>query len=120
MPALVKCVRWEVMFFLLALAALVAIRLLNGEINTSGLLYGADNRGNQSFSPGRVQLLVMTIAAAGQYVMLALNNPDPGTLPPVNNELLAVLMGSNAVYLSGKFYNIFLRGLLQSGNGRGQ
>lgn len=120
MPVLVKCVRWEVMFFLFALAAMVLIRLLTGEINTTGLLYGSDNRGNQSFSPGRVQLLVLTIAAAGQYLTQVLSNIGSDTLPPVNNELVAVLIGSNAAYLTGKFYNIFLRGILQSVNGRGQ
>jgi hypothetical protein len=123
MPLLTKFVRFEVMFLIFGLAAVVLARLLGGEINTKGLLYGSDAQGNQSFSPGRVQLLLLTIAAAGQYltqILGNLGNLDQSSLPPVNNDLVAGLLGSNAVYLTGKFYNIFLRDVLEARNGRGQ
>ena len=123
MPSLAKFVRFEVMFLLFGLAAVVLAQLLGGEINTKGLLYGSDSRGNRSLSPGRVQLLLLTIAAAGQYltqVLGNLGNLNQNALPQVNNDLVAGLLGSNAVYLTGKFYNIFLRDVLAVRNGRGQ
>jgi hypothetical protein len=49
-----------------------------------------------------------------------LSNVNQSSLPPVNNDLVAGLLGSNAVYLTGKFYNMFLRDVLGARNGRGQ
>ncbi len=108
---------------LFALAAVVAIQLLTGGINTDGLLYGSDAHGKSSMSPGRIQLLLLTLAAAGQYlsqVMGNIHHLNSPTLPPVNNDLVAGLMGSNAVYLTGKFYQMFLRDVLRVGSGRTQ
>ena len=120
MPFLAKFVRYEVMLLLGGLLAVIAAQMLGGEINTKGLLYGADSNGNRSLSPGRIQLLLLTMAAAGQYLTQVLGNLNQNTLPPVNNELIAGLLGSNAVYLTGKFYNIFVRDVLGVRNGRGQ
>jgi hypothetical protein len=120
MPLLAKFVRFEVMFLIFGLAAVVLAKLLGGEINTKGLLYGSDAQGNQFLSPGRIQLLLLTIAAAGQYLTQVLSNVNQSSLPPVNNDLVAGLLGSNAVYLTGKFYNMFLRDVLGARNGRGQ
>ena len=120
MPSLAQFVNFEVLVLLFGLGGVVLAQLLGGEINTKGLLYGPDNHGNQSFSPVRVQLLLLTLAAAGQYLMQVMSNPDHTSLPPVNNELVAGLLGSNAIYLTGKFYNIFLRDVLGARNGRGQ
>lgn len=107
------------MLLVFGLLAVVVAKLLGGEINTKGLLYGCDGQGNRSFSPGRVQLLLLTIAAAGQYLTQVMGNPNQSLLPPLNNDLVAGLLGSNAVYLTGKFYNIFLRDLLGARNGGG-
>jgi hypothetical protein len=120
MPSLAKFVRYEIMFLLFGLAAVVAAQLLAGEINTKGLLYGTDGHGNRSLSPGRIQLLLLTMAAAGQYLTQVLGNLNQNTLPPVNQEMVAGLLGSNAVYLTGKFYDIFLRDVLGVRNRRGQ
>jgi hypothetical protein len=123
MPLLAKFVRYEVMFLLGGLAAVIGAQLLGGEINTKGLLFGSDSNGNRSLSPGRIQLLLLTMAAAGQYltqVLGNLGNLNQNSLPPVNNELVAGLLGSNAVYLTGKFYNIFVRDVLGVRNGRGK
>lgn len=120
MPSLANFVRYEVMLLLFGLAAVVAAQLLGGEINTKGLLYGSDSRGNRSLSPGRIQLLLLTMAAAGQYLTQVLGNLNQNALPPVSNDLVAGLLGSNAIYLTGKFYDIFLRDVLGVRNGRGQ
>lgn len=108
MILLSEIIRWEVQIFLLALAGLIAIKLLTGEINTAGLLYGrisARTKGNdQYFSPERVQLLLLTMGAGFYYLNLVFNNPNPGTLPDVPQSWPALMGGSNGIYLLGKAY----------------
>jgi hypothetical protein len=108
MQLLVQLVKWEIQIFLAALIALIAIKLLIGQINTSGLLQGrisARKRGqDQYFSPERVQLLLFTIGAGLYYITLVLSNPDPGTLPDIPKTWPALLGGSNTLYLGGKAY----------------
>ena len=120
MLSLAQFVRYEVMFLLFGLAAVVAAQMLGGEINTKGLLYDSDSHGKRSLSPGRIQLLLLTMATAGQYLTQVLGNLNQSSLPPVNNELVTGLLGSNAVYLTGKFYNKFVRDVLGVRNGRAQ
>ena len=50
--------RWEVILFVFGLAAIVAIKMLTGGINTRYLLYGMRRDGTRYFSPERVQMLV--------------------------------------------------------------
>ena len=110
MPLLVTLIKWEIQAFVLVLAGLIVIKLLTGEINTIGLLYGrissraTDTRGNQYFSPERVQLLLFTIGAGFYYLQLVLNNPNPGALPGIPEAWLGVVGGSNVIYLAGKGY----------------
>ena len=110
MPLLAQIIKWEIQAFIFALIALIAIKLLTGEINTNGLLHGRitgrpqeDNQ-DQYFSPERVQLLFFTIGAGFYYLQLVLNNPNPGTLPDVPQTWPAAIGGSNAIYLAGKAY----------------
>ena len=110
MPLLAQIIKWEIEIFLFALAALVAIKLLTGEINTRGLLWGRisgrpkKNNQDQYFSPERVQLLLFTIGAGFYYLEMVLNNPNPSTLPDVPQTWPITLGGSNAIYLAGKAY----------------
>jgi len=108
MHLLAEVIEWEIQLFILALAGLIATKLLAGDINTSGLLYGrisGRKRGqDQYFSPERVQLLLFTIGAGFYYLTLVLDNPDPGTLPPVPQSWAAAVAGSNAIYLGGKAF----------------
>jgi hypothetical protein len=107
MGALVQFVKWEVVIFLAVLAALIAIQLLTGQINTAGLLFGQTRgrRGqNQYFSPERVQLLIFTLSAAFYYLSQVLTNPNPGTFPPIPDTWPAIVGGSNLIYLAGKAY----------------
>lgn len=108
MPLLALLMKWEIAIFLLVLAGLVASKILTGEINTSGLIYGrvsARKRGqDRYFSPERVQLLVFTLGAGFYYLTLALNNPSPGKFPDVPQTWPGLLGGSNAIYLGGKAY----------------
>lgn len=106
MIALATLIRWEIELFLFALAGLIIIKLLGGEINTNGLLHGRisgrNRRNNQYFSPERVQLLLFTTGAAFSYLALVLQNPNPGTFPEIPKSWPEILGGSNAVYLGGK------------------
>jgi len=108
MPVLELLMKYEIAIFLLVLAGLVAIKILTGEINTSGLLFGrisARKKGqDQYFSPERVQLLLFSVGAGFYYLTLVLNNSNPGTFPDIAQTWPGLLGGSNAIYLGGKAY----------------
>jgi len=107
MSLLATLAKWEIALFLAALAAAVAVQLLNGQINTKRMLYGRvagppEAPRRYYFSPERVQLLAITLGAAVHYLGLVLTNPTPGTFPAVPEAVAAVVGGSNALYLGGK------------------
>lgn len=92
--------RYEIWIFLMVLAAVVAYQLLTGRINPRGLL--RDKMGGRAFSPGRLQMLIVTVGGALYYVVLVLSNTKTGEFPEVPKELLLALGGSQAFYLGGK------------------
>jgi hypothetical protein len=108
MTLLATLAKWELGLLLIGLGATVAVKLLNGDINTRGLLYGRISgrpaANAQYFSPERVQLLAITIMGALHYLTLVLTNPNPGTFPPIPQSLSAIVGGSNVLYLGGKAY----------------
>ena len=93
-----------VVFLFVGLFGTVAIQLLTGKINTSGLFYGVRRDRSRYFSPERVQLLIFTLAAALQYLSGVFQHHNSGTLPPVSQTWLALLTGSHTVYLTRKAY----------------
>jgi hypothetical protein len=97
---------WEGTLFLGALAAILSMRLLTGSINTRGLFFGRKDS-QYYFSPARVQLLVLTLGEAVNYLLTVLQTPNTHSLPPVPQEWLAILGGSNGMYLAGKAYARF-------------
>ena len=124
MPGISQIIAWEVQLFLLALFGIVVMRLVTGQISTKNLLYGRMNDTGDPivgadglthgmkkkedtlyFSPERVQLLLFTLGAAFYYLTQVLNNPNPGTFPPLPQSWPAVIGGSNAIYLGGKAYS---------------
>jgi hypothetical protein len=123
MPGICRIVSLEVQLFLLGLFGIVAMQLLTGQISTKNLLFGRKNdtgdpivgadgqiKGRKKddtlyFSPDRVQLLLSTVGAAFYYLTQVLNNPHPGTFPPLPDSWPAVVGGSNAIYLGGKAYS---------------
>lgn len=120
MPAIAKLVVLEVWGFLGLLLAIVAVRVLTGSINTRRLLHGRLDRGRLYFSPERVQLLVLTLGVATQFVLAVLDAAPAHRMPDVPTELLAVVGGSQAFYLGGKVYSIVpwrrtLRSLMRGG-----
>jgi hypothetical protein len=62
---LTNFVEFELYAVLGALAALIAYRLVTGQINTNGLL---NDKATGKIDPGRIQLLVATVVAATAYL----------------------------------------------------
>lgn len=85
-----------------AMAAVIAMQLLSGAINTRYLFHGRRKNGDLYFSPERVQLLLITVWVAFSYVVTVLG--DRRSLPDISPETLALLGGSHALYLGGKTF----------------
>jgi hypothetical protein len=96
MFTLMTVVRYEIIFLLAGLGAVVGYQIITGRINTKGLLFETRDVG---FSPARLQLLMFTFGVAF-YVLgkvLAL-----GAFPEIDPNVLVVLGGSHALYLGAK------------------
>jgi hypothetical protein len=100
MAFLASLISWEITLFFFVLLTIVVSRLLNGGINTHGLLSGTKGDGSTYLSPERVQLLLITLGSAFQFLLSVWK--DPTRVPPVDPTWLAILGGSHFVYLGGK------------------
>jgi len=76
-------------------------KLLTQGIGLKGLL--ADGQGN--FSPGRAQMLMVTLMMSVQYLAQAMRSPSG--FPDIPNFWLVALGASHGIYLGGKAYTIF-------------
>lgn len=105
MAALMTFARYEIEVLLGTLAAIVAFQILTGKINTKGLL--SDENG--VFSPGRLQLLLVTLACASYVVSQVMESITQGApaFPTLDPKWLLALFGSHAIYLGGKSYSLF-------------
>lgn len=106
MPALTQAVTYITLLFIVCLSATIIIQLLIGVINTRHLLYGRKADGRLYFSPERVQLLLFTIWVALSYLLTVIENRGSGKLPDISYTTLALLSGSNMIYLGGKAYSM--------------
>lgn len=104
MQALSAALRYEMMFALAGLVLIIAYRLLTNQINTRGLML--DKTGGRAFSPGRLQLLIVTLVVAVYYLLTVFGNKETGRLPDLPNEFLMMLGGSHVFYLGGKLYGL--------------
>ena len=86
-------------FLIVSMVGVVATQILTGAINTRYLFYGRRKDDRLYFSPERVQLLVITIWVAFNYL---LNVIDTRTLHDIPSQTLALLGGSHVLYLGGK------------------
>jgi hypothetical protein len=107
MAGSVEMATWVIGGFFVALGGVIVTQLLNGSINTQYLLYGMRRDGTRYFSPERVQLIAVTLWLALNYLLTVLNNPHAQSLPEVNDQTLAVLGGSQLLYLGGKAFSRF-------------
>ena len=90
--------RWESIAIISLLFLGVAYKAVTGHINLKGLL--ADKE-THAFSPGRLQLLIVTLVGVGVYLRQLAQSP-PGTLPAPNIQMLSAIAASQGVYLTGK------------------
>lgn len=111
MPELAQLARLSLTLFLSVLFAAVAFQLLTRRIHMRGLLWGKQADGTYSFSPARVQVLIITIGSALYYLAQVLS--DPNHLPAVPLPLLETVGVSHAFFLSGKAWQLLLKPLLR-------
>ncbi len=102
MDSLVTFVRFEIWFLVLGLMLIVGYQILTGKINTKKLL---NDKKTNRLSPGRVQLIMLTLVGALYYLLMTAENPQ--ALPKISKEMLYLLGGSNAIYLTGKGASFF-------------
>lgn len=106
MPSPTAAAYWEGLILLGGFFGIVAWKMFTGEIGLDQLLDGdiRDPNSPDGFSTyvseGRVQSLIITLFSAGYYLVRVVNNPK--AFPALPNELLALLAGSQALYLGGK------------------
>lgn len=103
---LATLIEYGLLLWLGALALAVLYRLLNGEINTRGLLAHDDAgiAGGET-TPERLQYMAVILGAAAVYAYQAIDMQHGGpikSLPEVPQNLLMIFGGSNVLYLSGK------------------
>ncbi len=102
MSSLSTVLRYELWFFIVVLALIVTYQLLTRKINMEWLLYDDE----RNFSPGRLQLLMSTLAVASYYLLEVLSHPGAAKFPEIPNDLLLILGGSNLFYLGGKLSSL--------------
>jgi hypothetical protein len=93
------------MILLVGFFGVIAWKLLTGGIRLNYLVYGlrlnrTDGSYTPFFSPGRVQLLFVTILTASYYLLQVIH--DPTKFPEVPAAWVAALGGSQAIFLVGK------------------
>ncbi|MGB1027106.1 MAG: hypothetical protein ACPGYL_11160 [Rhodospirillaceae bacterium] len=101
--------KWLVVGWLCAVLALVAYRLLRGEIRTDGLLR---THPQAMIDPERIQMLAGTLLSALLYGILALGQIGDETvksLPEVPDALLVLFSASHSLYLGGKLGRYIFR-----------
>ena len=89
----------EIWIFLIGMLSIVGYKLVTGEINTKKLLF--DNVRNV-FTPGRLQLLIVTMFVIIYCLVQFSADPDADALPKFPNKLLLLFGGSNLFYLINK------------------
>ena len=100
MKSLETAARWELMV-LIGSFGVVCLWQIFRSVTFAGLLRSADG----SISPGRIQLLVLTVMTAMQYLLTTIH--DPSHLPTLPSNLVTALGGSHLVYLGAKAWSTF-------------
>src|SRR5829696_6331226 len=105
MNTLATVLRYEAIFLLGGLALIVGYGLLTHQINVTGLLM--DKTSGRAISPGRVQMLLVTMSIAAYYFMSVIDAEDTSRLPDLPNAFVMAFGASQGVYLLGKLYGRF-------------
>ena len=97
---LTNLARWELIILMTAFGIVTLWKLFRSA-SFAGLLRSGDG----TLSPGRIQLLVLTLMTALQYLLATMH--DPSHLPTVPSNLVTALGGSQVVYLGLKAWSAF-------------
>jgi len=89
------------------MAALLAVGMLGNTVKTRGLVYHKTAHGLGELSPGRVQLLLVTLATATGYLVQVLRSADARGPPALPIGWTALVAASNGIYLAGKAVKAF-------------
>jgi hypothetical protein len=100
MALLMSVARWEATLLIAALGIVTLWKILT-TAKLASLIQAADG----TLSPGRVQMLVLTIVTAMQYLIATMH--DPTHLPVLPSNLVTALGGSHVVYLGAKAWSKF-------------
>ena len=100
MRLLVTVARWEMIVFIAAFGGVTLWKLFQS-VSFAGLIRSSDG----TMSPARIQMLVLTLLTALQYLLATIR--DPSHLPAVPQGLVMGIGGSQALYLGAKAWNIF-------------
>jgi len=92
--------KWELVVLVTSIGLVSLWRLLK-----DGSFAGLLRAENRTLSPGRIQMLMVTVLIALQYLLSTIH--DPTHLPDISPNLVAVLGGSQLVYLGGKAWDAF-------------
>lgn len=82
------------------LGALLGYRLLTRQISVAGIL----TVDGHTFSPSRLQLLLVTVSGLAAYATSSLS---AGTLVPISDGLVAIFAASHAGYIGAKVHSAF-------------
>lgn len=114
MSFLARLLSIEITCFLLALSSIMLFKMVTGKISLAGLLrsksraHAAARSGVPAFSPARLQLLILTVTVAVEYLQAIVANPHRDALPALPPSMVAALGGSQAIFLIGKAFSTLL------------
>jgi hypothetical protein len=111
MELLTKLATIEVGILVGGCFAVVAYKLVIGEISLAGLLYSKEPAGRAAFSPARLQLLIFSAAVAAIYLGEVIAHPRQDSLPHLPLSVVIALGGSHALYLGGKMVSAYIHPL---------
>jgi hypothetical protein len=100
MQLIASLARWEIIALIVSFGIITLWKLFQSA-SFDGLIRSSDG----TLSPGRTQLLVITILTALHYLLQTIS--DPSHLPTIPANLVMVLGGSQTVYLGAKAWSIF-------------
>jgi hypothetical protein len=100
MRLLAIAARWEMITLVTGSGAITLWKLLQ-----SGRLAGLLRSDDGTLSPGRIQMLMLTVFTAFQYLLGVMH--DPSHMPALPRDLVLALGGSQSVYLGAKAWTIF-------------
>lgn len=107
MPEIAKLFAAALLIWLIVLFVTIAYRVISGSVNVAGLFRTRAAAGGRAgaVEADRLQLFIAFLLTLAFYAKDAVAQTQTGVptgLPEAPEELIAILAGSNALYLSGK------------------